>query len=98
MASAVADVYSCTMRYSRRSPPSVLVSGWLAVEHLEIEPEIAKFIGQRGGEPPRLAADPAEDGRRAGLVVDLHEELTPAVLDELRSRRPGCDFHAHFVG
>src|SRR5262249_46449618 len=67
----------------------------LAVEHLEIEPEISEFVGHCAGEPPRLAADPAEDGRRAGLVMDLHEELTPALLDELRSRRPWCDFHAH---
>src|SRR5207249_4846801 len=66
----------------------------LGLEHLEIQPEIPEFVRHCAGQPSRLAADPAEDGRRTGLVVDLHEELTPAVLDELGSSRPRCDFHA----
>jgi hypothetical protein len=63
------------------------VSGWLS--------SISKFVGHRAGEPPRLAAHPAQDGRRASFVVDLHEELTPALLDELGSRRSWRDLHAH---
>ena len=56
---------------------------------------MSEFVGHRAGKPSRLAADPAENGRRAGLVVDFHEELTPAVLDKLRSRWSWRDFHAH---
>ena len=59
------------------------------------------FIRKNAGKLSRdavrqAAARAAQDGRRAGRVVDLHEEVTPALLDEHRSRSPWCDLDAHF--
>src|SRR5205823_6334500 len=68
----------------------------LFIEHHHVQPPIHDLTFRRTSELQRVRTFRLERSSHAGVVLDFHQELTPALLDQFWCSHPSGYFHPRF--